>query len=245
MKKCLLLAACLLSGAAVFAQEGVLSSRKAEDGGKVFFNPHWQLQVQAGAAHTVGEAAFKDLLSPAAALSVGYRFTPVWGVRAVLGGWQARGAWVNPLSKYKYNYLQGNVDATLDLGNLFCGYNHRRVFNPYFFAGVGLNGAFNNDEAVALADAGYDLEYLWSGKKISVAGRAGLGVGIRLTERLALNLEVNGNVLTDKFNSKKAGNADWQFNALAGFTIKFGKSSKCVAAPVKREETPVQSPMGP
>ena len=37
-------------------------------------------------------------------------------------------------------------------------------------------------------------------------------------------LEGNANVLSDKYNSKKAGNADWYFNALAGLRINLGKS---------------------
>ena len=34
------------------------------------------MQVQAGAAHTVGEAKFFDLISPAAAVNIGYQFAP-------------------------------------------------------------------------------------------------------------------------------------------------------------------------
>ena len=37
-------------------------------------------------------------------------------------------------------------------------------------------------------------------------------------------LEGNANITTDKYNSKKAGNADWYFNALAGLRINLGKS---------------------
>lgn len=33
--------------------------------GKTEFVPHWFMQVQAGAAHTRGEAKFGDLISPA------------------------------------------------------------------------------------------------------------------------------------------------------------------------------------
>ena len=44
-----------------------------------------------------------------------------------------------------------------------------------------------------------------------------------MNDRLSVNLEGNANVLSDKFNSKKAGNADWQFNVLLGLNIKFGK----------------------
>lgn len=206
---------------------------------QVSFNPHWYMQINAGASHTIGEADFSDLISPAAALSGGYQFTPLWGLRVGLSGWQAKGAWASPKSVYDYNYLQGNVDATLDLGNLFCGYNYKRIFNPYIFLGVGVNGAFNNDEAVALNDAGYPLEYLWRDNKISVAGRGGIGAGFRLSDHVYFNLEVNANLLTDKFNSKKGENVDWHFNALAGFAIKFGKTHK-KAAPVVEETVPVQ-----
>lgn len=38
--------------------------------GKTEFVPHWFMQVQAGAAHTRGEAKFGDLISPAAAFTV-------------------------------------------------------------------------------------------------------------------------------------------------------------------------------
>ena len=33
---------------------------------------YWYLQVQAGAAYTLGEASFGDLVSPAAAISAGW-----------------------------------------------------------------------------------------------------------------------------------------------------------------------------
>ena len=102
-------------------QSGNTETRQIKEEGKTVFNPHWFMQVQAGASHTVGEAKFGDLISPAAALNVGYQFTPLWGLRAGLSGWEAKGAWVSPETIYKYNYLQGNVDATLDLSNLFCG----------------------------------------------------------------------------------------------------------------------------
>ena len=42
-------------------------------------------------------------------------------------------------------------------------------------------------------------------------------------------MELNANMLSDKYNSKKAGNLDWQFNALAGFTFRFGKNHKKAA----------------
>lgn len=112
----------------------------AKDKEKTEFDRHWFMQVQAGAAYTLGETGFGDLLSPAAALSAGYRFSPVWGLRFGLGGWQAKGAWVSPEMHYKFNYLQGNVEAMLDLANLFGRFNPVRTVNPYLSAGSGSAG---------------------------------------------------------------------------------------------------------
>lgn len=215
-------------------QEG----RRIKEPAKVLFHPHWFMQGQAGVAHTVGEGKFGDLLSPAAAVNIGYKFTPVWGVRVGGSGWQAKGAWASPRQNYQFKYLQANLDFMVDLSTLFCGFNSGRVFNGYLLAGAGLNAGFDNDEANRLDTQGHELEYLWQGKKVRPAGRFGLGCDFRLTERLGFNIEANANLLSDRFNSKKAGNADWQLNALVGFTVKLGKAVERTA-PVYYDPEPV------
>ncbi len=223
LKRNLVLAVMCLSTVAVFGQGEPQSSRIKEEG-KITFKPHWFIQAQVGAAHTVGEAKFTDLISPAAALNVGYKFASAFGARVGVSGWQAKGGWVNPQQTYQYKYLQGNVDIMADLSTLFCGFNPKRVFNGYLFGGVGLNRGFDNDEANALDTRTYKLEYLWQEGKFLVTGRFGLGCDLRLNDRLSINIEANANALSDKFNSKKAGNCDWQLNALVGVSIKLGKS---------------------
>lgn len=229
----LLIAMLTVSSTMAFAQE-----QRIKEEGKTVFNPHWFMQVQAGAAHTIGEAKFTDLISPAAALNVGYKFAPAFGARIGVSGWQAKGGWVTPEQVYQYKYLQGNLDIMADLSTLFCGFNPNRVFNGYLFAGVGLNHGFDNDEANALDTRTYEMQYLWQDKQNLVAGRMGLGCDLRLNDRLAINIEGNANILSDKFNSKKAGNCDWQFNVLVGLNIKFGKSYT-KTAPVYYEPEPV------
>ena len=191
----------------------------------VEFNPHWYGQIQGGVAHTVGETVFKDLLSPAGALSLGYQFSPTLGLRVGASGWQAKGNSI-PIEVYKFNFLQGNVDLTFHLANLF-GYNHKRVLDPYALIGGGAAFGFKNGakNVKAVSPTEY-FGYLWDKNLISPVGRAGLGIDIRLSEGVALNLEVNGNVLSDRFNSKKAGNPDYQYNALAGLKINFGKATR-------------------
>lgn len=228
-----LLFAILITGSTIaFAQE-----QRVKEPGKVIFKPHWFIQAQVGAAHTVGEAKFTDLISPAAALNIGYKFAPAFGTRVGVSGWQAKGGWVNPQQTYQYKYLQGNVDIMADLSTLFCGFNPKRVFNGYIFAGAGLNRGFDNDEANALDTRTHELEYLWQEGKFLVAGRFGLGCNLRLNDRLSINIEANANALSDKFNSKKAGNCDWQLNALVGLSIKLGKSYT-KTAPVYYEAEP-------
>lgn len=229
----LLIALLALGSTAVFAQE-----QRIKEEGKTIFKPHWFIQAQVGAAHTVGEAAFSDLMSPAAALNVGYKFAPAFGARIGVSGWQAKGGWVTPPQTYQYKYLQGNIDIMADLSTLFCGFNPKRVFNGYLFGGVGLNRGFDNDEANALDTRTYELEYLWQEGKFLAAGRFGLGCDLRLNDRLSINIEANANALSDKFNSKKAGNCDWQLNALVGVSIKLGKSYT-KTAPVYYEPEPV------
>ena len=231
-KNLMFVCACLLMSHAVSAQS---------KGEEIQFHRHGSLQLQGGAAYTLGEAGFGDLVSPAVGVHGSYYFTPVWGLRAGVSGYESKGAWVNPLQVYKYNYLQGDIDVVVDLANCF-KYNYKRVVNPFLFLGIGLNGAFGNDEAVAVNDGGHTLEYLWRDRQFNPVGRGGIGANVRLGGRVYFNLEVNANVLGDKYNSKKAGNPDWVFNALGGLVIKLGKTHKKV---VEEAPEPVAPPVIP
>ena len=194
-KNLMFVCACLLMSHAVSAQS---------KGEEIQFHRHGSLQLQGGAAYTLGEAGFGDLVSPAVGVHGSYYFTPVWGLRAGVSGYESKGVWVNPLQVYKYNYLQGDIDVVVDLANCF-KYNYKRVVNPYLFLGVGLNGAFGNDEAVAVNDGGHTLEYLWRDRQFNPVGRGGIGANIRLGGRVYFNLEVNANVLGDKYGQSGLG----------------------------------------
>lgn len=246
-KMCLAISMAVCSVSA-FAQEQEVKN--------VEFNPHSYLQLQGGAGWTLGEAEFTDLISPAAAFSFGYQFSPVIGARIGVSGWESRGGWVNPDINYKYNYLAGNLDVVFNMSNLISGFNPKRVFNLNLFAGGAVNYAFNNDEAEDLAKIlrkeFYAMPYLWHESKVLVAGRMGVIADFRLSERFSLNLEANANVLSDRYNSKRANNADWHFNLLAGVSFRLGKPTKTVASPVVslpievapvKEEKPIEKPV--
>ena len=98
------------------------------------------------------------------------------------------------------------------------------------------------------------MSYLWRDNRNFVAGRSGVGFDFRISNCVSFNIEGNINVFSDHFNSKKAGNADWQLNALAGFSFRLGKTHRKVeaprtimpeAAPAVKKEEPASQPERP
>ena len=222
MKRLFMIAVALL----VFGSAANAQQSKSDE--TLEFRPHWSLGVQGGAAYTLGEASFAELLSPAAQLSATYHFHHAFGVRAGLSGWQGKGGLVASQDVYRFNYGQLSADFTVDLANLIAGFDHQRVFSPYLFAGIGGAYGFNN-EAVSLAkEYSAALPYVWDTKAF-VVGRAGAGVDFWVSKAIALGLEANANFYSDRFNSKQAGKgllADWQFNLLAGVKFRLGENTR-------------------
>ena len=197
------------------------------------FRPHWSLGVQGGAGYTLGEASFAKLLSPAAQLSATYHFHHAFGVRAGISGWQGKGGLVVSEDIYRFKYGQLSADFTMDLASLISGFDHQRVFSPYLFAGIGGAYGFNNEEANALATQyGAAFPLIWDTKAF-VVGRLGAGVDFWLTKAIALGIEGNANMFSDKLNSKECGKglaADWQFDLLAGVKFRLGDNTRPSAA---------------
>lgn len=204
-----------------------LTGVQAQQQEETKFKAHWYVQPQAGISWTTGEASLGKLLSPAAQLSVGRQFSPLFGLRLGASGWQGRNWQVTPAEEYKWKHVQASLDATLSLSNAFGGYNPDRRWNAYAFLGGGLNIAFDNDDANVLA-TGHPVEFskVWDGTCYSPAVRGGLGVEYALSERVALGLEANVNMLPDKWNSKRGTDADWQNHLLLGIKIALGKTTQ-------------------
>ena len=229
-----------------------------KDGNEYTFKKHAFLDLQGGAQYTLGEAKFGDLISPNVQLGIGYQFTPVFGMRLQANGWQSKGGWngykatkdgTPYTADYKFKYVAPGLDFMFNLSNLFCGWNPNRVFNATAFIGGGANFAWGNDEVNEIAanikdQRSYLLEYLWDGTKVRPFGRAGIDLEFKVSKSVSIMLEGNANITSDKYNSKKAGNADWYFNALAGLRINLGKSHT-KAEPVKEAPVPVQEYVKP
>ena len=226
-----------------------------KDGNEYTFKKHAFLDLQGGAQYTLGEAKFGDLISPNVQLGIGYQFSPVFGMRLQANGWQSKGGWngykatkdgIPYTADYKFKYVAPGLDFMFNLSNLFCGWNPNRVFNATAFIGGGANFAWGNDEVNEIAanikdQRSYLLEYLWDGTKVRPFGRAGIDLEFKVSKAVSIMLEGNANMISDKYNSKKADNPDWYFNALAGVRINLGKSYTKKAKPVE-EPAPAPAP---
>lgn len=209
------------------------------------FNPHWYVQIQPlGIQHTLGEVDFGDLNSYNVQAAIGRQFNPVVGGRLAINAWQSKaGSKIdNNTYKWGWKYVAPSIDATFNLSNLFCGFNPNRVFNFGVFGGLGVNVGFSNDEAADAQAAmnqkhgANSLEYLWDGSKIRLFGQAGITGDFKVSDAVSIGLEISANTLNDKYNSKKAGNWDWYFNALAGVKINLGPTYTTREIPVPEPE---------
>lgn len=205
---------------------------QAQEVKEYVYIPNWYIQGAIGGQETLGETSFGKLLAPNAQIGVGYNFNPVFGARLILNGWQSKASITvdDQVSRWKWNYIAPTINGTIDLTNLIWGFNPSRFASFGVFAGVGMNFGSKNDEAcdvnkklsAALPNGTNALQNIWSGTKVRFVGQFGVNLDLNVAERVKVGLELQANVLPDGYNSKKAGNADWYFNALASVKYTFG-----------------------
>lgn len=232
---------------------GVLSASAQEQKGttEYVFEPHWYIQLQGGANYTVGETKFSKLISPTIQGAVGYQFSKNMGARLALNAWQGRGGYdedkvgAGQDLNYKFTYFAPAIDLTFDLSNIIAGFNPNRIVSFGAFIGAGLNFRSKaSDDVNAVKSKVENIAatstYSWTPMPDDYMkaatlffGQAGLTMDVKVSDAVKIGLEANANLIGDKFNYKKAGNADSYFNLLAGVKIALGPtySTKFIPAP--------------
>lgn len=236
IKKSLLSALVAMTALTASAQDCCKSNAEV-----TVFKPTWNVQAQVGAQYTLGELSFGKLISPNAQIAVGYDFTKIFGLRLSVNAWQSKagieaGDYYNFLNqkhyfangdvKWKWNYIAPMLDARISITNLFGQYNPNRLINAGVLGGIGANIAWGNDEANEIGHVelgNQNTGKLWDGTAVRLAGKFGGFVDFRLSDNLSAGVEVTANLVDDAYNSKRAGNTDWYYNALAGIKYTFGK----------------------
>lgn len=143
-------------------------------------------------------------------ISVGKYITPVWGVRGQIGGiWQSLDDQDSGYHRYCKKFGEINLDAMLNLINLFGGYNPNRAFDLYVFGGPTMNLGKAVDTDLTIDAAGKQTStYTEDGLKARFGATVGLGLAYNLSSKWAINLEgrlgVTPSIFGDASDCRKA-----------------------------------------
>lgn len=181
--------------------------------------------AQAGTQVTFTNYNNWELFTPSASFSFGSFFTPVIGARLHVNGAWNKGGYLDDEEdfRYKYKFITTNLDMMVNLVTLIGKKSYYPV-NVYLIGGLGLNYAWDNDEAYAHKDK---LMLAYNDGRFSHNARIGAMVSCDISKHVSINVELDANTLKDRFNSKFHNKGDWQMVGQLGVTYKFAaKRSK-------------------
>jgi outer membrane protein OmpA-like peptidoglycan-associated protein len=208
---------------------------------------YWFVGAKGGIQIVPTDFNHSKLITPAVGVQFGRFFTPEVGLRLDAQAWKSRGGLKSLDGTYDFKYVTGDIDLLLNLTNIFSK-NKYHCFNTYFIAGVGAAYAWDNDDLTsAVKRLGSNLAEknvnAWDDHRWSHNLRLGLACDYNFTRNWAVNLEVDANSLSDRFNSKINNNCDWQLTAMAGVTFKWGHPAKKAAPAPAPEPEPAPAPV--
>lgn len=192
MKKIFTIILTLAVGASLFAQSPKKSDNLYLDFGAGIMN------VYNGGANPV---------TPNLNISLGQYITPVWGWRAGVGGfWQSLNKQSKGYEAKSKKFAEINLDATLNLINLFGTPEIDRTFNLYVFGGPTLNFSSavscdqtvdykwtsvqeGNNTVVKLESTSISYTYKTEGSKARVGATVGLGFNFKLNSHFLLGAD--------------------------------------------------------
>ena len=166
----------------------------------------WFVQGGLGASYSTGNAGIGHLISPAGQIAGGKYFSPVWGARLAIGGWQGRYG----ESGHSRSFYHGSatIDGLMNVSQLINAYPERPL-DISLLLGAGYSRTFGERE------------------EGSLIGRIGIQGGYRLNDAFDVNLEATFNGVSDRWNGLDDHGIDTYTNVLIGLTYKFGTSFKC------------------
>ena len=196
--------------------------------------PHMFFGLNGGAQVSFTHYDFSKLITPSYGVSFGAYFNPVIGARLHVSGYENKGGIKSLNETYDFNTVTGSADLLLNVTNMFRS-DKDRVFNLILLGGVGLAGAWDNDDFHALAaKAAENYPMAWQDRRLSHNVRLGMQLDFNIAKHFGLNLELAANNRADRINSKTTDRNDWAATASLGLIFKFGqkKTGKMAEEPV-------------
>lgn len=196
--------------------------------------PHMFFGLNGGAQVSFTHYDFSKLITPSYGVSFGAYFNPVIGARLHVSGYENKGGIKSLNETYDFNTVTGSADLLLNVTNMFRS-DKDHVFNLILLGGVGLAGAWDNDDFHALvAKAAENYPMAWQDRRLSHNVRLGMQLDFNIAKHFGLNLELAANNRADRINSKTTDRNDWAATASLGLIFKFGqkKTEKIAEEPV-------------
>lgn len=181
------------------------------------FRPHWSVEGQAGAAYTIGEGSFSNMLSPAFSVNVGFHFAEPVEIRLGVGGLSGKGFDRASAQYYKYDFVRGQADFIF-----------HSFANFYTLVGAGVIVGYSNGAQQLDADK---MNLVWKAPKAFATGRFGVGYRFPVSKSLAITTEAVYHLLPDALNSIRNGVPGGNVQLLAGLHFSFGNKTKKAQTP--------------
>lgn len=200
------------------------------------YYPNYFITVQGGGQVTLTHYDFLKLVTPQYAISAGHYFSPEFGLRLHVQGYQANGGFqasrfqdLTADRKYGFKAITGDLDFLFNMSNIINPNRASQTWNWILLAGFGANHTWDFDEYKGItSQMPHYHEQINEGtmNHDTFNGRLGTQVEYNVSRNFAISLEADANYKNDMFNLKINDKCDWQIAAFVGLTYKFGMKKK-------------------
>lgn len=201
------------------------------------FQRHWMFDINAGTSLFFGDikqyriapvSNYENEWRFGGGTMLGMQISPIFGVRGQFLYGKLAGTRREWNVFFESSYLEFNLNTTIGLRNIFKPYTDKQFWNAYVLLGVGLT---NYNTEVKDLQTKQVIKSVGNGNGSGIAGRTlegllmgGLGIDLRLSNRVHINLESANRILnSDMLDGRVSGFKYDVYNYTSvGFSYKFG-----------------------
>ncbi len=172
------------------------------------FSSYWDINLNTGTSLFFGDVKENPIIPLSSnnnewrlggGLMAGYQFTPVFGLRGQALYGQLAGTKRSADYYFEGDYIEFNLNTTIDLNNLFGKKRSDRFASAYLLVGVGLT---NYNTTIYTLSSGQQKRKIGFGNGSGIKGRTlegiltgGIGVNFRLNNHFVINFETANRIM--------------------------------------------------
>ena len=222
MKKVSLLLVLVFATMAISAQDSGFSTKAGRNAtfARNGFWDNWFVGVGAGANMVIGDgndkADFLNRLTVAPTVQVGKWYNPYFGARLKFQGGSLHNFFNNANDMLHNKYFAGEADVLFDVTNYLGKYSETRFYSLIPYAGIGFGIGWDYKMNGATHPGGKQRNFTING---------GLINKFRLSNRVALDIDLSAMLLKEAFNHGGSGSYDGIVGASASLVFKLGSKN--------------------